>query len=917
MQVIVDKHTVTIIKNEIVNEGEYNVQSCNFQFSSDYDGLPKIAIFKTGTVTKQIMLSGNTCITPEEVLQTTGIVGLGVYAYQTDGDNLTLRYSPTPAVFTVEPGSYDEGDTPTPPIPSVIEQLQEEITQNANNITSLENVTATHTTQIGTLQTDVNNIKTEQITQNTNISKNADDIATLNNNLTNYSLITETGSQIVLNVNPSNYQMTAILKDKNGNTIYTSNVIDLPIESMIVNVTYDSTTKEIVFTLQNGTTLRVSVADLVSGLVSTDELNTILASYYTKAEIDTLLSGKVDTTTYTQGQAAQDTNIQNNTDSIEDIESLIEQMPTVSGQGTDLSLENVLNYRLMKFLPQGVSSQDGEPTPTTPIPVKSVTGENSLVISNVNLFDVNDITRGYELQPDGRINVKPDWYVSDYIKVTPNTHYYLSGTKTSGQTNNFYDIDKNIISYVNKLTGLLTTPSDCYYVRFNGLLTQLSDISFVKGSTAPTTYVEHEEQNYSLSLGNIELNSSPDGTIRDEIYGSPNNWYKREYIGKVVLDGSENLKIADNVLYFNVSSYFKIINPNTNNAYCNYFIYGGTAYNTSNAYSKGNNRFTMNRDGSRIYIRNDELLDLNSWKAWLNTHNTEFYYALETPTDIPITDTTLINQLNNIYNNAHSYNGVTNITTTYESGNEQMYLDIEALAKGGSSTAETDPTVPSYVKGITQQNITDWNDKQDELVSGTNIKTINNESLLGSGNITIQGGGSSYTAGTNIEITNENVINNKIPFEGTSGNGFVVGQKKTNTTINTSAIGIGKNITASGLQTVVIGNNATGSNQMSVAIGEYATVDSEAGVAIGRSAEIHGNNSIAIGNGATTYQRSSIALGKDANARQSNLFQIGSSTYPINKAQITTSTGDKELATQDYVDTAIATAITSALGGSY
>lgn len=35
------------------------------------------------------------------------------------------------------------------------------------------------------------------------------------------------------------------------------------------------------------------------------------------------------------------------------------------------------------------------------------------------------------------------------------------------------------------------------------------------------------------------------------------------------------------------------------------------------------------------------------------------------------------------------------------------------------------------------------NTKQNTLVSGTNIKTINNESLLGSGNITISGGGSS------------------------------------------------------------------------------------------------------------------------------------------------------------------------------
>jgi hypothetical protein len=32
-------------------------------------------------------------------------------------------------------------------------------------------------------------------------------------------------------------------------------------------------------------------------------------------------------------------------------------------------------------------------------------------------------------------------------------------------------------------------------------------------------------------------------------------------------------------------------------------------------------------------------------------------------------------------------------------------------------------------------------DKQDTLVSGTNIKTINNTSILGSGNIDIQGGG--------------------------------------------------------------------------------------------------------------------------------------------------------------------------------
>ena len=42
--------------------------------------------------------------------------------------------------------------------------------------------------------------------------------------------------------------------------------------------------------------------------------------------------------------------------------------------------------------------------------------------------------------------------------------------------------------------------------------------------------------------------------------------------------------------------------------------------------------------------------------------------------------------------------------------------------------------------------------KQDFLVSGSNIKTINNQSLLGSGNIDIQGGGSDVEAFTAAEV---------------------------------------------------------------------------------------------------------------------------------------------------------------------
>lgn len=107
------------------------------------------------------------------------------------------------------------------------------------------------------------------------------------------------------------------------------------------------------------------------------------------------------------------------------------------------------------------------------------------------------------------------------------------------------------------------------------------------------------------------------------------------------------------------------------------------------------------------------------------------------------------------------------------------------VVDGVANIVETDPTVPDYVKSITQDNITSWTNKwdktegqqyvsnavtplaeqlnrassdieqlytdtanlettkQDLLVSGQNIKTINNISILGEGNIEIKGEGGS------------------------------------------------------------------------------------------------------------------------------------------------------------------------------
>ena len=73
-----------------------------------------------------------------------------------------------------------------------------------------------------------------------------------------------------------------------------------------------------------------------------------------------------------------------------------------------------------------------------------------------------------------------------------------------------------------------------------------------------------------------------------------------------------------------------------------------------------------------------------------------------------------------------------------------------------------------YTKGETD---TLLGQKQPTLVSGTNIKTINNESLLGEGNIDIQGGGGSITVDTSLDSGSTNAIANNAVTNNTLSGG--------------------------------------------------------------------------------------------------------------------------------------------------
>lgn len=138
MQIKVTPHTITLNKTEIVNEGEYNINTCEFELSEEYTGLTNMAIFTNGTNTFKTMIVDNQCIIPYEVLEQEGTLMVGVYGYEADGETLIKRYSPTPVAFYIEKGSYALAQEGEQPSPSIIEQLQEEIEQNSNDIATLQ-----------------------------------------------------------------------------------------------------------------------------------------------------------------------------------------------------------------------------------------------------------------------------------------------------------------------------------------------------------------------------------------------------------------------------------------------------------------------------------------------------------------------------------------------------------------------------------------------------------------------------------------------------------------------------------------------------------------------------------------------------------------------------------------------------------
>lgn len=254
-----------------------------------------------------------------------------------------------------------------------------------------------------------------------------------------------------------------------------------------------------------------------------------------------------------------------------------------------------------------------------------------------NIYSADNYLANQELL-SGVASPRTNWFVSDFIKVEGLTSYYILN-KTTGTQNAFYDSDYNYITTISRTSGVVEAPEGAKYMRINGELSDLNNIKIV-----PYLY------KINITLGALQLNKIAD--YKDYIYNRDGEWYIHKEIGNSTVTSLTRNTTSNS----NYNRWYKALPGadqidknlhNKNGALCNIacLIGSGSTYNLY--------------DGFTVTANKEIILYFDKWKEkttqeindWLAENNVYSYYKLLNYTDEKITDTTLINQLNNLLNN--------------------------------------------------------------------------------------------------------------------------------------------------------------------------------------------------------------------------------------------------------------------------
>ena len=384
---------------------------------------------------------------------------------------------------------------------------------------------------------------------------------------------------------------------------------------------------------------------------------------------------------------------------------------TVSGEYININLPD--GGKVQSAQIDGNATQTGTPTPDSPQPISTVTGENVVKVVGKNLFHFTEsrtVTTGgvtFEttegtsvLKINGTSTSSGNFsttLISDASPLTLEAGTYTikaDGLNEITASTDYLYLGKVGIGasvYLNpnnnwQATFTLTAKTSLYMQGVFALSTAYDNkdvtIQLELGSTA-TTYEAYQGQEFEVNLGSLELAGigeiQPDGLPKyhDSFKNIGGKWYIEKQVGKLVLDGTENwlARGTQYAGYFGVYTTTKHFGIDDNflaptNFISDHFKSGDGTYNATYGQNISSTQFA-------IYATIDSSItaDVAAFKTWLSTHPTTVYYALATPTTTEITDQTLIDQLEALASATLGY-GVNNIWTEIATGNAMPTLKL-------------------------------------------------------------------------------------------------------------------------------------------------------------------------------------------------------------------------------------------------
>ena len=260
-----------------------------------------------------------------------------------------------------------------------------------------------------------------------------------------------------------------------------------------------------------------------------------------------------------------------------------------------------------------------------------------VITTGKNLFDLNTAYHG-TINASGVIGSNESFRTSNYIPTQPNTTYYFSTTQISGQTSKqiyiaYYNKNGSFLSRdsYNLYENAFTTPANCYYMRA-GVYTDGQENVMLEKGNAKTTYEAYKSNTQLYTLDN-PLRAI--GNVKDKLYIENGYLYVERKIGSVVLNGTENWNIGSSATTRSVFllNTFTDKLSGVSNFMSDNFSYRGNAQSENLGYAMSFNTGTY-KNYMYIQVPTDVVTsqNVNAFKTWLSTHNTEVQYVLQNST---------------------------------------------------------------------------------------------------------------------------------------------------------------------------------------------------------------------------------------------------------------------------------------------